>query len=62
MMLGIRVAREDGSDLTGGQSILRYLGYIPSSLFFGLGYLWMLFDNEKRCWHDMMAGTRVYRV
>jgi uncharacterized RDD family membrane protein YckC len=62
MMLGIRVTREDGSDLTGGQSILRYLGYIPSSLFFGLGYLWMLFDNDKRCWHDMMAGTRVYRV
>jgi len=62
MMLGIRVAREDGGELTGGQSIIRYLGYIPSSLFLGLGYLWMLWDSEKRCWHDMMAGTRVFRV
>lgn len=62
MMLGIRVTREDGGELTGGQSFVRYLGYIPSALVFGLGYLWMLFDSEKRCWHDMIAGTRVIRV
>ena len=62
MMLGIRVMREDGGELTTGQSIIRYLGYIPSGLFFCLGFLWMLFDSEKRCWHDMMAGTRVNRV
>ena len=62
MMLGIRVMREDGGELTTGQSVIRYLGYIPSSLIFCLGYFWMLFDSEKRCWHDMMAGTRVNRV
>lgn len=62
MMLGIRVVREDGGELTGGQSFVRYLGYIPSSLFLGLGYLWMIWDSESRCWHDMMAGTRVLRV
>lgn len=62
MMLGIRVVRADGGELTGGQSFVRYLGYIPSSLVLGLGYLWMLFDPEKRCWHDILAGTRVIRV
>jgi uncharacterized RDD family membrane protein YckC len=62
MMLGIRVVREDGGDVTSGQSIIRYIGYLPSSLVLGLGYLWMLFDGEKRCWHDIMAGTRVVRV
>jgi uncharacterized RDD family membrane protein YckC len=27
-----------------------------------LGYLWTLWDPEKRTWHDMVADTRVYRV
>jgi uncharacterized RDD family membrane protein YckC len=60
--LGIRIVGADGSALTGMQSFIRFLGYIPSSLFFCVGYLWMIWDGEKRCWHDMMAGTRVIRV
>lgn len=59
--MGLRVVGADGSALTGMQSFIRFLGYIVSSLFFCLGYLWMLWDDEKRCWHDMMAGTRVVR-
>jgi len=62
MALGIRVVSADGEPLTKGQSFVRYLGYIPSGLVFGLGYLWMLWDTEKRCWHDRMANTRVVRV
>lgn len=27
-----------------------------------LGYLWMLWDRDKRTWHDMVAGTRVVKV
>jgi uncharacterized RDD family membrane protein YckC len=60
--LGIQIVGADGSALTGMQSFIRFLGYIPSSLFFCVGYLWMIWDGEKRCWHDMMAGTRVIRV
>ncbi|MBL4712032.1 MAG: hypothetical protein COB77_04535 [Gammaproteobacteria bacterium] len=25
--------------------------------FFGLGFLWSLFDNKKRCWHDIVSKT-----
>ena len=44
------------------QSVIRYLGYIPSGLLLGLGYVWMLWDDQNRCWHDKMAGTYVIRV
>jgi uncharacterized RDD family membrane protein YckC len=62
MVLGIRVVGSDDQPPSGMASFVRFIGYIPSGLVFGLGYLWMLFDSENRCWHDMMAGTRVVRV
>jgi uncharacterized RDD family membrane protein YckC len=62
MALGIRVVSLDGEPLSKRQSLVRGLGYIPSGLVLGLGYLAMLWDAEKRCWHDRMANTRVVRV
>jgi uncharacterized RDD family membrane protein YckC len=62
LALGVQVVNLQGEPPTAVQSLIRYLGYIPSSLFFSLGFLWMLWDDEKRTWHDMMAGTRVIRV
>lgn len=62
MALGLRVVAADDQPPTGMQSFIRFLGTIPSSLVFFLGYLWMLWDAERRCWHDILAGTRVIRV
>ncbi|MGQ0721355.1 MAG: RDD family protein [Candidatus Eiseniibacteriota bacterium] len=62
LAMGIRIVGPDNRPPTGMAAFVRFIGYIPSGLFLGLGYLWMLFDGEKRCWHDMMAGTRVVRV
>lgn len=42
-----------------GKLVLRYIGYIPSTLVLGLGFLWVAFDKRKRGWHDLMAGTVV---
>ena len=39
--------------------VARYLGYVVSSLPLGLGYLWMLWDPRRQCWHDRIAGTLV---
>jgi uncharacterized RDD family membrane protein YckC len=30
-----------------------------SGAVFYLGYLWMLWDDQRRTWHDMAADTRV---
>lgn len=50
-----------GENMTTGQAIIRYLGYIVSALPLGLGFLWITFDQRKRGWHDMMAGTVVIK-
>lgn len=43
------------------QFILRYIGYIPSFLIFGLGVFWVAFDKRKQGWHDKLASTVVVR-
>ena len=42
-----------------GQSILRYIGYIISTLTLGIGFLWMLWDKQNQALHDKIAGTLV---
>ena len=56
------VATVDGEPITGKQSVVRYLGYIPGALVFGLGYLWMLWDDKKQTWHDKVVGSIVVKV
>jgi uncharacterized RDD family membrane protein YckC len=55
----IRVVRTDGSPVTWGRAILRYLGYIVSALPLSLGFLWIAIDGRRQGWHDKIAGTYV---
>jgi uncharacterized RDD family membrane protein YckC len=41
--------------------ILRFLTLILSVIPAGLGWLWCLFDRERRALHDHLAGTYVIR-
>ena len=50
-----------GNKLTIGQSIIRYIGYIPSTLVFMLGFIWIAFDSKKQGWHDKMAKSVVVK-
>ena len=55
----LRVEREDGA-LLGWGDTLRRLGWALVSLLpLGLGFLWILFDPERRAWHDRLSRTRV---
>jgi uncharacterized RDD family membrane protein YckC len=60
-LVGIRVVSIDGSPLSLGKGILRWLGYFVSALPFDLGYLWAIWDKDKQAWHDKMAGTIVVK-
>jgi uncharacterized RDD family membrane protein YckC len=61
-VLGLRiVAAEDGGPVPIGRLVARYLGYILSSIPFGLGFLWALWDARHQTWHDKMARTLVVR-
>lgn len=39
--------------------ILRFIGYIVSSLLFFVGFLTIGMHKQKRGWHDIMSGTMV---
>lgn len=60
-ILGIKVVDSLGHDLTWVQCVARPASYILSMMG-GLGFLWSLWDKEKRCWHDFIARTRVVRL
>jgi uncharacterized RDD family membrane protein YckC len=44
-----------------GALVVRYGVAALSLAAFGLGFLWSLFDRERRTWHDIASRTRVLR-
>lgn len=60
---GIRITNLQGGPISTGQAWGRFLfkGAFSGSIFY-LGYLWMLWDSNKQCWHDKVANTLVLRA
>ena len=64
--LGMRAWRVDlvtvdGSPLTWGRSLLRFLASLGSLSCLGLGFWISLFRKDRACWHDLVSGTRLLR-
>jgi uncharacterized RDD family membrane protein YckC len=58
--LGIRVIDfNSGGPIGYGRGLVRYVGRIVSAIVIYIGYLWMLWDREKQCWHDKFANDVV---
>jgi len=57
-LFGLAVVDADGEAPGFGAAVTRTLGYFVSSLFLNAGFLWAL-RQERRAWHDKIAGTRV---
>lgn len=47
-----------------GRAVGRYLSRIVSAMPCGLplGYLWMLWDDDKQTWHDKIVSTKVIKL
>ncbi|TNF90235.1 MAG: RDD family protein [Gammaproteobacteria bacterium] len=60
-MLAWRLSIVTGSGyrMTFSQAMLRYFGALLSFASLGLGYLWILFDAQKRGWPDLISDSRV---
>jgi uncharacterized RDD family membrane protein YckC len=55
----LRLQRDDGCLPTWRDVALRLAASVLSWLPAGLGFIWVLFDRERRAWHDSLSGTRV---
>lgn len=63
MAMGIRVIDfNTGGPIGYGRAFIRWLVSLISAAVFLLGYLWMLWDKEKQCWHDKAANDVVVPV
>ncbi|HET9124633.1 MAG TPA: RDD family protein [Solirubrobacteraceae bacterium] len=59
-MLGLRVVdRNSGGPLGYPRAFLRWFTLVLTATVFFIGYLWMLVDPERQCWHDKLAGDLV---
>jgi len=58
-LVGVRVVRDDGTDASARQAIVRTLAFPLSFLFLGLGLAGILLGDRRRALHDVIAGTAV---
>jgi uncharacterized RDD family membrane protein YckC len=58
-VLGVRVVRADGAVAEPRRGVVRALVFPLSFLLFGLGFLGILVQRERRALHDLIAGTAV---
>jgi uncharacterized RDD family membrane protein YckC len=59
---GLRILRQNGSEIGIGRALLRhFVGYPLSFVTLGLGFLVIAFTSRGRGLHDLIAGTIVVR-
>ena len=58
-LMKLHVVGQNGEPLEKRQRTLRALVSVFSLHILFLGYLWALWEPQRRTWHDLIAGTRV---
>lgn len=58
----IRIQTEQGQAISGMQALLRFFCAALSAACLGLGYWWMLFNEDKLTWHDRYSDSRVVEL
>ena len=56
-LLGVRVARDDGTHASVLRAVMRTLALPLSFLLLGLGFVAILLGDQRRALHDVLAGT-----
>lgn len=55
----IRVQNPDGSRISLGQCLVRFVTGAASLVLLGLGYWWMLVDPQRRSWSDIASRSEI---
>ena len=53
----IQLQSMNSNKITWKTGAIRFVSAIFSWGVFGLGFLWTLFDQKNRCWHDLISKT-----
>ena len=57
--MGLRVVPVHGGPMSLTRSTLRFFACIPSILSLGIGFLWIIIDDQRQAWQDTLARTYV---
>lgn len=55
----IKLIANDSQAINWKQVLIREITAIISWLLLGLGFIWSIFDKQKRSWHDITSNTRL---
>jgi uncharacterized RDD family membrane protein YckC len=58
-LLGLQVVGQDGSRAGTRRGLVRTLAFPLSFILLGLGFISILFQDDRRALHDLIAGTAV---
>jgi uncharacterized RDD family membrane protein YckC len=61
IVCGLQVVRLVDRPIDWPTAVVRSLACFLSLAVAGLGFVWVVFDDEKQSWHDKIAGTTVVR-
>jgi uncharacterized RDD family membrane protein YckC len=56
----IKALTLDQQPISWWQAFLRFVAALLSWSVFGLGFLWIVFDKNKRSWHDHLSKTALF--
>jgi len=62
MLMGVKVIRDDGSEVSFGRALGRWFSYILSSITLYIGYFMAGWNREKKALHDYVVDTKVIRI
>ncbi len=58
----LKITTLDGARIGWDRAAIRFIGYLLSIVFLGIGHLWLIFDARKQSIYDKMANTYVIRI
>jgi len=53
----IQLQGSENNKISWKTTAIRFVSALFSWGFFGIGFLWALFDKKNRCWHDLASKT-----
>jgi uncharacterized RDD family membrane protein YckC len=62
IICGLKVVRLDDRPMDWPTAIVRALSCFLSMAVAGLGFIWVVFDDQRQSWHDKIAGTVVVKM